>query len=471
MEFNLRGDWKLFLDLKDCGEQDKWFIPGNFPIDFIHYFFPVDNTERPFCNSKSAWIKKEFQIKKINSKYAYLVFFGTDKGKIWLNGKYIGEMKRISGKQSYDITNYIEEHNYLVLKFEDIKEETLGLWKNAYIMEETSVPSIAKKFTHPIPKWANKAMIYTIAVKKLITPDKMDDQIKNLLYLRGLGINTICLFSDYSGFIPNKLIDYAHKIGFKIIINFDNIPFPYNQIQTMDFITHCMKFWIQKYDADGFQFNTATKFPLSFWNNTIAEIKSIKNDILMLAKEDNPDLYIAGFDLTYDSHLSGILDKINKKYYDIEEFSNYIYTQYQYYPQNSKRIIYLESLPSSKESSIPSNNVSIPYNIMKLFTPGIPVIDNCDINDNMISSSVQQNFNNNNFNKYYKDLLILKKNSLPLNDQSADSFFFSKGLSYFEIIRTSMNKNIHAVFDTHQSSVTIIKNGKKHIMFQNYKYA
>ena len=59
-----------------------------------------------------------------------------------------------------------------------------------------------------------------------------------------------------------------------------------------------MRFWVEEVGIDGYRCDVADLVPMDFWAEAIAELRTIK-PVLMLAEGGNPELYAAGFDLTY----------------------------------------------------------------------------------------------------------------------------------------------------------------------------
>jgi glycosidase len=71
--------------------------------------------------------------------------------------------------------------------------------------------------------------------------------------------------------------------------------------------------WIQKYDIDGFRFDTADDpygagrmIPASFWQGLRPQLEAVKPGILMLGEEEDPDLADAPFELDYGWALQGL---------------------------------------------------------------------------------------------------------------------------------------------------------------------
>jgi glycosidase len=59
-----------------------------------------------------------------------------------------------------------------------------------------------------------------------------------------------------------------------------------------------MRFWVEEFGIDGYRCDVAEMVPLEFWREAIAELRTIK-PVLMLAEGAAPELYDAGFDITY----------------------------------------------------------------------------------------------------------------------------------------------------------------------------
>ena len=459
MELNLCGLWKLGIDEGDIGEKKLWYNINNLQELTLDYLVPSLYWINPFQNSKTAWLKKEFIFQK-KGKFVYLVFFGSDKGKVWLNGSFAGKMLRSAGKQVFDITNIIQNKNILTLKFEDIKSETSGLWKDVFIMEDTTVPETAKKNMHQIPKWVDRVILYSFGID-IEKTNQLDIINKRLPYLKNLGINTLRIDSGYYGDLK-LFINNAHTFGLRVITTIHP-----GQLTNKKIIES----WVKDFNIDGYYCISPEIIPGKSWKETIDQLRNLKNDLLMAAESGNPGLYANGFDLICDRDYAGVIERFYKNYYSAVEIGNYIYSQYQYYPQNSKRILYPWGINNIKDFSESSKDLLLSLQVIKFFSPGIPLI--CEGEEKGLYGNVIKNENFNDFENesrffsYYKNILSLRKKSQPLNDHSIDSFSFNLGLSYFEIIRSSMGKKIHAVFDTNQPRVTIMKNGRKHFTIQS----
>ncbi|MEP0546225.1 MAG: alpha-amylase family glycosyl hydrolase [Rhodothermales bacterium] len=70
-----------------------------------------------------------------------------------------------------------------------------------------------------------------------------------------------------------------------------------------------MRFWVEEVGIDGYRCDVAELVPTDFWGDAIAELRAIK-PVLMLAEGADPELYDAGFDLTYAWDTYGALKSI-----------------------------------------------------------------------------------------------------------------------------------------------------------------
>lgn len=70
-----------------------------------------------------------------------------------------------------------------------------------------------------------------------------------------------------------------------------------------------MKSWLKE-GVDGFRCDYADGVPVDFWKDAISELRAGGKPLLFLAEGAQPGLYDAGFDLTYDWRLYGLVKDI-----------------------------------------------------------------------------------------------------------------------------------------------------------------
>ena len=108
----------------------------------------------------------------------------------------------------------------------------------------------------------------------------------------------------------------------------DVIDLDYNRQGLRDYMINAMKYWIQEAHVDGFRCDAVSMMPLDFWKTAIAELKSVKSDLFMLAEGDGQQYQNVGFDMTYawgyHGFGDGILNRIANGSGDVNELSSYI---------------------------------------------------------------------------------------------------------------------------------------------------
>jgi glycosidase len=123
----------------------------------------------------------------------------------------------------------------------------------------------------------------------------------------------------------------------------DVIQLDYSQSGLRSYMIDAMKFWINEAKVDGFRCDAISFMPLDFWTNAIAELKSLKPEILMLAEDDGTEYQTAGFDITYawgyhgfgqgilNNIVAGISTANALNSYVIQEGDNYLSSHYRMY--------------------------------------------------------------------------------------------------------------------------------------------
>lgn len=99
-------------------------------------------------------------------------------------------------------------------------------------------------------------------------------------------------------------------------LNYDNMEMRQEMIGDM-------KYWVENADIDGFRMDVAHQVPPAFFEEAIAEMKTIK-PIFMLAEAEQPDLLQIGFDMQYGWELHHILNDMAKGAKNVHDFDGYM---------------------------------------------------------------------------------------------------------------------------------------------------
>ena len=166
---NLNGQWDFEFDPDNKGEAEQWFVPGkHFFSQKITVPFPW---EAPLSGidkhdyTGTAWYQRKFAIPKTWSGNRVLLKFGALDyfGKVWVNGRFIGEHKGGYTPFEFDITEYLEkENNTLTVRAEDRTEpwqptgkqirwytHTSGIWQTVYLEACSSEVRFTRAHIYP----------------------------------------------------------------------------------------------------------------------------------------------------------------------------------------------------------------------------------------------------------------------------------------------------------------------------------
>lgn len=66
-----------------------------------------------------------------------------------------------------------------------------------------------------------------------------------------------------------------------------------------DAMISAMKYWIEETDIDGYRFDHVDGVPSEFWSEALAQVRGVKEGLLMLAETSDPYYLTSGFDMLY----------------------------------------------------------------------------------------------------------------------------------------------------------------------------
>ncbi|MEM6336289.1 MAG: alpha-amylase family glycosyl hydrolase [Bacteroidota bacterium] len=211
--------------------------------------------------------------------------------------------------------------------------------------------------------WVKDAVVYEVFVTQFTPEGTFQAMIPRLDELKALGVNTLWLMpihpvgqerkkgdlgspyaiQDYFDVNPafgtrddfRALVDSVHARDMKLIIDLvanhtawdnawitehpewytrgddgemihpkdtdwtDVADLDYSQAALREEMTRAMRYWVEEFDIDGYRCDVADLVPGEFWVDAIAELRTIKPDIMMLAESAAPEVHTYGFDLSY----------------------------------------------------------------------------------------------------------------------------------------------------------------------------
>lgn len=102
-------------------------------------------------------------------------------------------------------------------------------------------------------------------------------------------------------------------------------------------MTASMKYWVTKYDIDGFRCDVADWVPVDFWNDTRKELEQVK-PVFMLAEAENPKHHVAAFDMSYGWNFHHIMNEVAKGKMNAADVKKYLILDELQFPSNAMRM-------------------------------------------------------------------------------------------------------------------------------------
>ncbi len=296
------------------------------------------------------------------------------------------------------------------------------------------------KDTGPIiPAWVKGQAIYEIYVRAFSEEGTFKGVQNKLKYIKSLGIDIIwfmpiypigkierkgsmgCPYSvqDYFTVNPeygtNKdftdLVDALHDLDMRVILDLvvnhvahdykvfeshpdivlrdkqglptrkvanwsDAVDLDYSNKETWNHVLDIMRYWIEKFDIDGYRCDVAGLIPTKFWEWAVLQINSIKKDIFLLAEWESPILHINVFHATYDWILYHIILDVIKSKAPASDLMDWIETKRSIYPQESQFLRFLENHDKMRAAKL-FNQDQLAALLIFIFTiDGIPLVYN-----------------------------------------------------------------------------------------------
>jgi alpha-amylase len=211
------------------------------------------------------------------------------------------------------------------------------------------------------PSWIMQGNIYEVNIRQYTPEGTFKAFEKHLQRLKDMGVQTLWFMpinpisvegrkgalgsyyavSDYTAVNPEfgtmqdwkELVNKCHSMGFKVIIDWvpnhsgadnrwltqhknfyvldkngnptyefdwsDTRKLNYDNPELRDSMVASMKYWIDNSNIDGFRCDHTDGQPTNFWSTCIKQLKQDKSNIFMLAESEDPQMHVAGFDMTY----------------------------------------------------------------------------------------------------------------------------------------------------------------------------
>jgi alpha-amylase len=258
------------------------------------------------------------------------------------------------------------------------------------------------------PSWTRTAAIYEVNVRQFTPEGTLDAVVPHLTRLKDLGVDILWLMpvqpigrknrkgslgsyysiADYTEVNPEfgtradfrALVDTAHALGFKVILDwvpnhtaFDHVwtrdhkdyytlrpdgsisvardnegketdwtdvaDLNYDNREMRRAMIGAMKWWLDSMNIDGFRVDVAWGVPADFWSELRPALVSSRPDLFLLAEAEDPKLH-QWFDMTYGWEFHHTLNDIAKGKKGFGALDDYFEAQKSAYPSDAMRMYF-----------------------------------------------------------------------------------------------------------------------------------
>jgi cyclomaltodextrinase len=117
----------------------------------------------------------------------------------------------------------------------------------------------------------------------------------------------------------------------------DVIALDYDNKNLWAYMIKALKFWVEKYDVDGFRCDVADMVPTPFWVEARKQLNKIK-PVFMLAESEKPELQVKAFDMTYSWDFYKLMNNIAKGKDSATGLISYFKRESDIFPVNDYRM-------------------------------------------------------------------------------------------------------------------------------------
>lgn len=366
------------------------------------------------------------------------------------------------------------------------------------------------------PDWVRDAIIYEIYVRNFSDRGDFAGVTERLPELKKLGVNTLWLMpihpigvkgrkgklgspyaiKDYFAFNPEygseddfrRLVAKSHKSGMRFILDLvinhtandhilinekihwwqrdrqghptrkvpfwsDVVDFNYQSRDLWHYLVDMMKYWVEKFDIDGFRCDVAGMVPLEFWQYAIPQVKNVKPGLFFLAEWEDPELHLGTFHATYNwTFYFKMLDVLQGKC-SAEEMLDAFLFKYHIFPQNSLRLNFIENHDEQRAMKLFGKAKYRLFTMLIFMLPGIPLVYN---GQEAGYSSFLSLFNrqpmkwrhvNREAYQFYRDLIALRKRIPALRYGTLEKIDLQTDKHVIGFLRTQGNNFTLCIFN------------------------
>ena len=333
------------------------------------------------------------------------------------------------------------------------------------------------------PDWSYDATIYEVNVRQYTPEGTFKAFEKQLPRLQKLGVKILWIMpinpigiearkgklgsyysvKDYKAINPEygslddfkQLVKKAHDLGFKVIVDWvanhtsrdanwvkdhpewykkDSTgkiatQYDWTDVAKLDYknqdmraaMLDAMEYWIKEAGIDGYRCDVAGEVPTDFWNQTYAQLKTIKPDLFMLAEAEKPVLQDSAFDMTYSWALHSLMNSIAQGKKKVSDIDKYRHKEDSLFKPNDYRMLFTSNHDENSWNGTEFERMKDAAKTFAAFTfvmPGMPLIytgQEAGFNKRIrFFERDTVKFPVNEFAPFYQQLVSLKKDNSAL---------------------------------------------------------
>lgn len=260
------------------------------------------------------------------------------------------------------------------------------------------------------PSWSNNAVVYEVNVRQFSQEGTFAKVMESLPRLKELGVDILWLMPVHPIGVVNRkgslgsyysvkdykaidesygteedfrtLVQKAHSYKIKVIIDWvanhtawdhqwinehrdwyvqdsagnivtqydwsDVAKLNYNSTEMRNAMKEAMRYWVDKFDIDGFRCDVAFLVPVDFWNETRRSLEELKPMYMLAEMEYNTDLtaspnnyFTQAFNAAYGWTFMGVTQDMAKGKKNLNDFRREMKENYERFPGNMHKLFFI----------------------------------------------------------------------------------------------------------------------------------
>lgn len=289
------------------------------------------------------------------------------------------------------------------------------------------------------PDWSKNAVIYEVNIRQYTPEGTFSAFSRHLPRLKDMGVKILWLMpvypiglenrkgslgsyysiSDFRGINPEfgtledfrALVNKIHRLGMYVLIDWvanhaskdnhltyehpewfaqdengnvisrvkdwtDVADLNYDNPDLRRYMKESLEYWIKETGVDGYRCDVAGMIPVSFWNESVPELRKLK-DIFMLAEWETPDMHDIAFDATYSWDIYKLMNEIAKGAQTPEQIDHVWSENARNFPSDAIRLRFTSNHDENSWNGSEHERMgpaALTFAALSFLIPGMPLI-------------------------------------------------------------------------------------------------